>query len=75
MYHVIEFTTDLWVDLERLPKHLLERMKLHRGTRRRAQLRPFVLEAVEGPVEVADLFFEDDTTARAIPFTYFAFAE
>lgn len=75
MYHTIDFTADLCVDVERSPKHPLERTKFQRATRRRAQVRPFVLETVEGPVEVADLFFEDGTTARAVPFAYFTFAD
>ena len=43
------------------------------GTCLRAQIRPHVLEPAEGPVEVADLFFEDGTATRAVPFACFAF--
>ena len=34
-----------------------------------------MLDTNDGPVEVADLFFEDGTTTRKVPFTYFAFVE
>jgi hypothetical protein len=63
MYHLIEFADDLWVDVERFPRHRLERMRLRGGTRLRAQLRPQVVETPEGPVEAADLFFADGTAA------------
>jgi hypothetical protein len=42
---------------------------------RRVQLRPFVLETDEGLLEVADLFFEDGTAARAVPFASFSFID
>jgi hypothetical protein len=74
MYHAVEFAVDLWLDLERSPSQPLERVLLRRGSRRRAQLRPHVLETWAGPVEVADLFFPDGTAARNVPFAAFAFA-
>jgi hypothetical protein len=75
MYHTIEFAMDLWVDLEVSPKQPLERLLLRRGTRVFAQLRPHVVETAGGPVEVADLFFEDGTATRGIPFACFSFVE
>jgi hypothetical protein len=75
MYHTIEFNADLWLDLERSPRQPLERVQLRRGTRRRAQLRPHVVETPTGPVEAADLFFEDGTAIRGVPFSAFCFAE
>ena len=38
----------------------------------RARLRPYVEKGTEGPVEVADLFLEDRTALRGVPFAYFA---
>ena len=73
MYHAIEFAVDCTVDLVRSRKEPLERLKVRRGMRRRAQIRPYVVEGDDGPVEVADLFFDDGTTARRIRFAYFAF--
>ena len=75
MYHTIEFTGDLTVDLGVSPKHPLERLRILRGARSVAQVRPYVVEAEGGPVEVADLFFADGTTTRAVPFELFRFAD
>jgi hypothetical protein len=72
VYHLIEFVADCCTDLERGSHHPLEQVVLHRGTKRRVQLRPHVIEDESGPVEVADLFFEDGTAARAVPFSLFA---
>jgi hypothetical protein len=75
MYHTIEFAANIWVDLELSPKQPLERIELRRGIRMRAQIRPHVIETLDGPTEVTDLFFEDGTVARDIPFDRFTFAE
>jgi hypothetical protein len=40
----------------------------------RAQLKPYVADTADGPVEVADLFFEDGTATRQVPFACFRFA-
>jgi hypothetical protein len=73
VYHLIEFVADCCTDLERGSHHPLEQVGLHRGTRRRVQLRPHVIEDETGPVEVADLFFEDGSAARNVPFSVFTF--
>ena len=75
VYHLIEFAGAFPADLEVSPKQPLERTVLEAGTRRRAQVRPHVVETDEGPVEVADLFFEDGTATRSVPFAFFAFVE
>ncbi len=75
MYHTLETIGDLWVDLEQSPRHRLERLLLRGGTRVAAQVRPYVVETAAGPVEAADLFFADGTTARGVPFACFYFAE
>jgi hypothetical protein len=75
MYHTIEFAVELMADLEVSPKHRLERLLLHKGTRLQAQIKPYVLESDDGPIEVADLFFEDGTTTRGVPFAWFSFAD
>jgi hypothetical protein len=75
MYHVIEFTEALTLDLEVSAKQPLERIVVERGTRQRAQLRPYVIESDDGPTEVADLFFQDGTTTRGIRFACFSFVE
>jgi hypothetical protein len=75
MYHTIQFTTDAVLDLEISRKQPLERLRVRRGTRLRAQIRPHVVEAEGGPVEVADLFFEDGTATRTVPWACLSFAE
>lgn len=73
MYHTIEFTSDMTVDLKVSQKHPLERLRIRKGTRLQAQIKPYVVETVDGLVEVADLFFPDGTTARMISFESFSF--
>jgi hypothetical protein len=75
MYHALQMVSDRWVDLQRSPRHRLERLLLRRGTRLPAQVRPYVVEAADGPVETADLFFADGTAARGVPFACFAFVD
>ena len=75
MYHTIQFDEPLTLDLEISRKQPLERVSVLRGTRMRAQLRPHVLETAKGLVEAADLFFEDGTASRSIPFASFSFVD
>jgi hypothetical protein len=75
MYHTIEFHESLSLDLEVSRKKPLERVTLKRGTRVQAQIRPYVVETAQGPVEMADLFFEDGTTTRGVRFAFFCFVE
>ena len=75
MYHTLEFAVEFMVDLEVSRNQPLDRMLIRRGTRARAQLRPYVLETEDGPVEVADLFFEDGTSVRGVRYEWFSFAE
>lgn len=75
MYHTLEFAVEFMVDVEISRKQPLERVLVRKGTRVRAQLRPYVIEAEDGPVEVADLFFEDGTTTRGVRFEWFSFVE
>jgi hypothetical protein len=75
MYHTLEFAAEFMVDLEVSRKQPLERVLIRRGTRVRAQLRPYVIEAEDGPVEVADLFFEDGSATRGVRFERFAFVD
>jgi hypothetical protein len=75
MYHTLEFNTELSVDLEISRKQPLERLRLAKGSRRRAQLKPYVIETPEGPAEVADLFFDDGTATRGVRFESFRFVD
>jgi hypothetical protein len=73
MYHSIKFTAECTVDVEISPKQPLERLRIQRGTRLRAQIKPYVVDTDGGPIEVADLFFEDGTATRMVPFACFSF--
>ena len=75
MYHTIAFAVEMTVDLEVSPELCLERLRLSRGERLRAQVKPYVVEAEDGPVEVADLFFEDGAVARTVHFACFSFVD
>jgi hypothetical protein len=75
MYHTIEFLVAFVADLEVSPKHPLERMLIRRGTRLRAEIKPYVVETEDGPVEVADLFFADGTTTRMVRLGRFSFVD
>ena len=75
MYHTIEFVVDFVADVEVSRRKPLEQMRIVAGSRRRAQLKPHVVETSQGPVEVADLFFEDGTTTRMIAFSCFSLVD
>ena len=75
MFHTIEFAVELKTDLERSPSDKLERVTFRQGTRVPAQIRPYVIEGAEGPIEVADLFFEDGSTVRQVPFAWFSLVD
>lgn len=75
MFHTIEFKAEFTVDLEISPRHPVERLLIQRGNRMHAQVKPYVMEGPDGPLEVADLFFADGTTTRQVPFHLFTFVE
>jgi hypothetical protein len=75
VYHTIEFAIAFEAALEVSRKRRLERALIAKGDRLKVQLRPHVVETEDGPVEVADLFFEDGTATRNVPFGSFAFVE
>ncbi|HMF19058.1 MAG TPA: hypothetical protein VKE98_17750 [Gemmataceae bacterium] len=75
MYHCITFLADVIVDVEISPTNWLERLLILQGSHLQAQIKPYVVETANGPVEVADLFFEDGTATRRVPFAYFSFVD
>jgi hypothetical protein len=75
MYHTIEFRLRGLAELETTGKQQLERLVIQQGTRLSAQLKPYVVETTRGPVEVADLLFEDGSVARAVRFATFRFVD
>jgi hypothetical protein len=75
VYHTIEFAVEFEAAVEVSAKLPLERVRIRKGDRVEAQLRPHVLETDDGPIEVADLFFIDGTATRNVPFVSFAFVD
>jgi len=75
MYHTIEFRVEFTMDLEIPSKNALEQLIVHKGVRVRTEIKPSVAETEEGPMEMADLFFESGTVIRRMPFAYFSFVE
>jgi hypothetical protein len=75
MCHLLEFNVTFLADLEVSPRQRLERLGVRKGTLAYASLRPYVVETPEGFVEAADLYFEDGTVTRRIPFAWFHFVE
>lgn len=75
MYHTIEFTDDILLDVATSARHRLERMLVRRGTRLPAQLKPYVVQTAAGLVEMADLFFDDGTSTSGVRFDQFRFVE
>jgi hypothetical protein len=75
VYHTIEFAAEFLADFAISPKQRLERLLIRQGTRLQAQVRPYVVKGEGGPVEVADLFFEDGTAIQMVPFAWFSFVE
>jgi len=75
MYHTIEFAVAFWMDIEISPKHRLERVGVKKGQRLKVHVRTYVVESTAGPLEVADLFFEDGSATRQMPCGCFKFVD
>jgi hypothetical protein len=75
MYHTIEFVAEVNADMEISPKQPMERVRIEKGARRLVQIKPYIMEGNKGPLEVADLFFEDGSATRQVPFAFFRFVD
>ena len=75
MFHTVEFATEVFADLEVSRKQPLERVRIPKGTRVRAQIKPYVVEGKKMPIEVADLYFGDGSVTRGIPFKQFSLVD
>lgn len=75
MYHTIAFDQPMTLDVEISPKHFLERVSVEAGTELRAEIKPYVVELEDGFVEMADLYFDDGTITRRVPFASFSFVD
>ena len=75
MNHVIEFRLRGLAELETPGRSHLEQLVIKQGTRLSAQIKPYVVETKRGPVEVADLLFEDGSVARSVRMATFSFVD
>jgi hypothetical protein len=75
MYHNIEFRLKAVAAMETDGTGRMQQVEIKPETRLRADIKPFVVETDFGPVEAADLFFEDGTIARAVRFASFSFLD
>jgi hypothetical protein len=75
MYHSIEFERDLLAELDVPGEGRTPRVQIDKGTRLKAEIRPYVVESVLGPIEAADLLLEDGTIAHSVAFASFRFLD
>ena len=75
MIHTIEFRLKAVAAVESAGESRMEQVVIRPGTRLQARIRPFVVESDFGPVEVADLFFEDGSVAHGVRFASFSFLD
>ena len=75
MYHTIEFRVPRLAQVAAFGKSQLTQVPIKRGARVRAEIVPYVVESSLGPVEVADLFLEDGSTARSVRYASFRFID
>jgi len=73
--HTIEFRQAVVTEVDRPEYRYQQRIVINQGTRLHVQLKPYVAESPKGPVEVADLYFEDGGIAHAVQFAAFRFIE
>jgi len=75
MLHTIEFRWVVLADVDRADYAFPQKVVIKEGTRLQAEIKPYVAESDDGPVEVADLTFEDGSIARAVRFAAFRFLD
>ena len=75
MYHKIEFRLRVVAAVQAAGSGPMAQVLIKPGTRLRAGVKPHVVETKLGPVETADLFFEDDSVARGVRFASFSFLD
>jgi len=75
MLHAIEFRWVVLAEVDRPDYAYLERVVIKEGTRLHAEIKPYVAESDDGPIEVADLHMQDGSIARAVRFAAFRFLD
>jgi hypothetical protein len=75
VFHTIEFRAGFTADVAVSARQRLERVRIRKGTQVCVHLMPRIIETTQGPVETADICFEDGSVAHAVPFEVFRFVE
>jgi hypothetical protein len=75
MLHTIEFRWVVLAEVDRADYAYPQRVVIKEGTRLRAEIKPYVAESDDGPVEVANLSLEDGSALRAVRFAAFRFLD
>jgi len=75
MLHQVEFRWLVLAEVNRPEYALMQRIVIREGTRLSAKIKPYVAESPDGPIEVADLYLENGSVARAVRFAAFRFLD
>jgi hypothetical protein len=75
MYHKVRFAADSQLDLRMAGKSRLERVMVQAGDVFEAEVRPYVEETEDVPVEMANLVLGDEGILLAVPMAWFRFIE
>jgi hypothetical protein len=73
VYHLIEFRTPFTADVATSPRDRLHQLRIEKGTQFYVHLLPHTVQTPLGPVEVADMCWEDGSVAREVPYARFRF--
>jgi hypothetical protein len=75
MYHRIEFARAVLAERDLPGYGRKPQVVIEKGSRLKAEIQPYVVESVMGPIEVADLLLDDSTIARRVSFASFRFLD
>lgn len=75
MTHRLEFLSTHQLDLQLRGKPRLEQLLIKKGEVLEANVRPYVCEGADGPMEVADLELPYDGTLLTVPMSSFRFLD
>jgi hypothetical protein len=75
MVHAIEFRWVVLAQVDRPEYSDQQQVVIKKGTRLHTHIKPYVVESHDGPLEVADLYLDDGSVARAVRFAAFQFLD
>ena len=75
MIHPIEFRWLVLAEIDGPEYGLMQSVVINEGTRLSAKIKPYVAESPDGPIEVADLYLDDNSVVRAVRFAAFQFLD